>query len=166
MSNPYAPPDPDRPRPPEPSALPPTAPVVQPEVPSDPDGTQHARRLVNTTFLLVIAGLIVQFFPAPWNVASIVFASVALVYAMRATFVGRRAQVDRMTLLAAGVLVFTAGSGLLVGTTSLMLLPAQMELDRCQVGALTEAGKQSCTQAFEDAVNKLQKQLSGPSLRP
>jgi len=140
--------------------------VAREQAPQDPDEAARARRLVNTTFLLILGGLVIQFFPAPASSASLAFAVVALLVALRALFVGRRARADRTTLLAAGVLVFAATSGLFVGATSLMLLPAQMDYQRCQAGALTEVGKQSCTQTYDKAVDKLQQQLQGPSLRP
>ena len=168
VSNPYAPPDPDRPRPPTPPppAHPPVLPAVQPSPsPPDPAGALQARRLVNTTFVLVLASLVVRLLSAPWSATSVVFALVALVVAVRATFVGRRARTDRMTQVAASVLVFAAGSGLLVGSASVLLLPAQMEYERCQAGALTVSGKKACTQAYEDAAADLQKRLTGASFR-
>ncbi len=162
MSNPYAPPDPDRPRPPMP---PPVLPAAQPSPPPpDPTAALQARRLVTTTFVLVLASLVIRLLPAPWSATSVVFALVGLVVAARAMLVGRRARADRATLFAASVLVFAAGSGLMIGTASLVLLPAEVEYQRCQVGAVTVSGKHACTQAYDDAVAALQKRLTGPSL--
>ncbi len=130
--------------------------------PPDPAGAGRARRLAITTFVLVLASLVVQLLPAPWSATSVAFALVGLVVAVRALVVGRRARADRATLLAAGVLVFAAGSGLMVGSASLLLLPAQVEYERCQVGAVTVSGQKACTQAYEDAVTQLQKRLTEP----
>lgn len=120
---------------------------------------------MTTTFLLVLASLVVRLLPAPWSATSVVFALVGLVVAVRAALVGRRARADRATLFAASVLVFAAGSGLMISSASLLLLPAQVEYERCQVGAVTVSGKNACTQAYEDAVSTVQKRLTGQSLR-
>lgn len=167
VSNPYAPPDPNRPRPPAPPVpQPPVLPAARPSPPPpDPAGALRARRLVNITFLLVLASLVVRLLSAPWSATSVVFALVALVVAVRAVLVGRRARADGTTLVVASVLVFAAGSGLLVGAASLVMLPAQMDYERCRAGAVTQSADKACTQTYDDAVSRLQDRLTGLSLR-
>ena len=158
MSNPFAPPDPDRP-PPRP-VLPVAPPSPAPSPPPDPAGVRKTRRLVNRVFLLFLASLVVWLLPAPWGATSVVFALIALVVAVRAVVVGRRARAGRTVLVATSTIVVTAAFGVVVGSTSLLVLPAQMEYQRCRVGAVTVAGKQACTTAYENAVDRLRTRLT------
>jgi len=120
----------------------------------------RARRLVNSTFLLVLASLVIQLLPAPWSAASIAFALAALVVAVGATLVGHRARAGTGMLLAGGVMIVVAGSGVMIGAVSLLMLPAQMTYERCQAGAVTVSGERACAAAYDDAVSRLRDQMT------
>jgi len=122
---------------------------------------------VNRTFLLFGASLVVRFLlPAPWSAASLAFALAALVVSILAAISARRARAGGTVLAAALVMTLAASIGVLVGAVSLLLLPAEIEYQRCQTSAVTVSAEHACTAAYEEAVADLQERFTNPLPRP
>ncbi|MBU4213548.1 MAG: hypothetical protein KJ792_02705 [Actinobacteria bacterium] len=162
MSNPYAPPDPTRPRPapvrpapgersPVPQAPPPPAP--------DPAGLTRAARLVRTTLLLLLAGLVVTMLPTPWGLSAIGFAATAAVVGGRAVVVALRSHGGVQIVAPALMLTVSAVLGVAVGAASLYWLPVQTRYQECRESALTQAAQHACTAAYQTDISAVQTRL-------
>jgi hypothetical protein len=168
VSNPYAPPDPDRPRP-APPAWPTGAPAATEPAPgparppADPDGVARAGALTRTALLLLLAAVVVALLPAPWGAAAIAFTAGALGYGVRALLVAHQAHAEPPVVLVGALIAGSAALGLTLGAVSLYLMPAQLTYQRCLGSALTQQAQHECTNAYTSEVADLQQRVSGTS---
>ncbi|MBZ2197703.1 hypothetical protein [Occultella gossypii] len=164
MSNPYAPPDPSRPKP-DPDrhsarrpGLPSGARIgtdrrAEPPRPAPtPEQLIEISRSVMFFGLLLLAAVLTSGLPIPWQVAAPVFAAGAIVVGLRTMGRIRRAGVRGMiSVFLTGGMVLSALM-LFSSVTLLSLWPAQVERQQCLDSALTIAAQDRCEQQFSEAV--------------
>jgi hypothetical protein len=142
VPNPYAPPDPTRPRPERPTR-PSDAPSPRP--PADPAGSARATGLARTAFQLLLASIVLNFVRAPWSASSLAFTTAALVTAIRSLVVAARARANGQVTVPALVVAGAAAIGLVLGALSLALMPAKLAYQACVHSALTVQAGAQCT---------------------
>lgn len=160
VSNPYAPPDPSRPRPdPVPRVRPDgSSPVPQAPPPPPPDPVEAAKAAASarTTLLLLIAGILVVALPSPWDLSAIGFSLVAVVVGARAVVRAWRAHAGTPLVVLAAMLTLSALLGVAIGTQLITLLPAKSSYERCQQAALTQSAQDACTAQYKKQIANLQ----------
>ncbi|MFI2755164.1 hypothetical protein ACGIF2_17180 [Cellulomonas sp. P22] len=189
MSNPYAPPSEDTPRPdpsrtrpvpdrphggprpgppsgpPSPGRDPRQGPPPAPLPPIDPEALRVASRRVMNFGLLMIATIVVSTLPLPWRAASLVFVVLAIVAGVRALVATRRARVRGA--LTPMLLVGLAFAGMLSLTLVTMLAtwPVQQAHEECLRGALTVSARAGCDQTYEQDLLTWQENLTSRATR-
>ncbi|TDE97582.1 hypothetical protein EXU48_05215 [Occultella glacieicola] len=164
MSNPYAPPDPSRPKPdpdrhnlrrpdrPPGGLLRPGRPPEEPRPAPSPEQLVEISRSVMFFGLLLLAAVLTSGLPIPWQVAAPLFAGGAIVIGLRTLGKIRRFGVRGMiTVFLTGGMVLSALL-LFSSVTLLSLWPAQVERQQCLDSALTIAAQDRCEQRFNEAV--------------
>lgn len=159
--NPFAPPDPSKPRskplqPQQESLPPPTPPEGQePKPESEPPSLEDLKKASSTTFrfgaVLILAMLATQL-PIPYTLIAPVFivgAIVMGVIALRKSWaISRR---NLMTpLLIAGIIMAAMMS--VTAASKFMLWPVEVKHQECVRLALTNSAKAECQVAYQDAV--------------
>jgi hypothetical protein len=194
VSNPYAPPSPDRapadgpaqgaratdpvdpaPRPhpphPAPGPHPPRPPHPGPAAPGpaapapDPETLVRIGRLVRHFGIWLVAGVLVTLLPLPWRVASIAFLVGAVVTGVRALRTVLRSPLrGGLPAMLAAGLLVTAM--VLVGSLgSLATWPVDAERQACLDGALTRTAQQACERDYEDGLADLTERLTSRATR-
>lgn len=161
MPNPYAPPDPSRPRPERPPA--PTGASLGAEParpPADQAGSARATGLARTAFQLMLAGIVVVFLPVPWSAASLAFTAAALVVAVRSLVVASRTRANGQVTVLALVVAGSAAVGLALGAVSLTLVPTRLAYQTCLASALTVQASTQCTNDYDARIAALTKGTS------
>ncbi|MCU1430899.1 MAG: hypothetical protein JWP95_4 [Actinotalea sp.] len=145
----------------------PPQPGRRPPVVVDPAAAREASRPVMHFVLLMLATLVVSGFPLPWKAAALPFALVAIVQGVLALRAVWRAGVRSamIPVLAVG-LAFALMSAMTAGMM-LLLWPQQAALEQCERDALTIAGKEACTDEFNESVrDRLEQALGTPPGAP
>ena len=167
MANPYAPPGersaPERPAPQSsgsPSPVPPTpkAPRREP----DPARTKEAGRWLGRFALLVLASLIANGLPLPWQAGALAFSLPALVVGGLALRAVVRAGLRRLPTVMLG-LGLTMTVFMVIGQIGLLALwPVQQDLQECRSRALTLSAGEQCQRDFDERISDLTR-LTNPS---
>ncbi|MEV7972537.1 hypothetical protein [Cellulomonas sp. NPDC089187] len=166
MSNPYAPPSPDRPTPddrperaPEPQPTPaPSRRALPPEPapePPNPEAVLATGRLVRHFGVWMLAAVVVGLLPLPWGVASLAFIVGAVITGIRAL---RTATKGRVGGGLAPLVVIGLGLAGMLGLMTLAPLavwPAQQDLQQCLGSAVTETARTGCQVEFEQQSTEL-----------
>ena len=165
VPNPFAPPD-ERRKPPV--DRPPPRPVGERRPPNerrpppDPVQVKRAGQLLGRFALLVLASLIANGLPLPWQAGALAFSLGALVVGALALRAVLRARMRRMPAVMLGVgLSMTVV--MVIGQIGLLALwPVQQDLQECRSRALTLSATEQCQRDFEERISDLT-QLPNPS---
>lgn len=175
VSNPYAPPSGDRPRPepqrPGPPPVLPPAPgryarsgqehraPAPPQAPPDPAQVARASRQVVHFGLFMLGAIALSALELPWKVAAIVFLAAAVVTGIRALVTVLRARVRGMLVPMLAVGLVAAGLLSLTLLATFATWPLQMKQQDCLRGALTISAQAECQQSFQQGLLTWEKQL-------
>lgn len=182
VSNPYAPPSPDRqdaggdrtggpqagppqpgrpgPRGPVPPPRPPHPPVAPPPPPS-PEVLARTGRLVRHFSTWLLAGVVVGLLPLPWRFAAVAFLVGAVVAGVRAlrAIGAARLRGSLLPLVTAGLVLTTI---LLVGSLgSLVTWRVETERQTCLGAALTRSAQAACEREYQEGLDELTGGLTG-----
>ena len=174
MANPYAPPGerpaPERPAPPPSDSQPPASGARPPVPPTpkasrpapDPARTKEAGRWLGRFALLVLASLIANGLPLPWQAGALAFSLPALVVGVLALRAVVRAGLRRLPTVMLGV-GLTMTVFMVIGQIGLLALwPVQQDLQECRSRALTLSATEQCQRDFEERISELTR-LTNPS---
>ncbi len=155
MSNPYAPPDPNRPRE---SVRPPVAPPASdrrptsPPPPPDPVRLARAASAARLSTVLLLATAATILLPAPWHLSALGFAIAGSAVSLRGLAAAPRSSEPgspgrRLMLLAVGSIV-----ALLATSASAVAWPTQRQYRDCLDHALTQQAQQLCEDSLRQSV--------------
>jgi hypothetical protein len=170
VSNPYAPPDPNKPRPPRP--LPPPAqeraglrpgqpsrpPQPRPEPPKlTPEQARSVSSAVLVFGLLMLCSLLASDLPVPWQVVAPFVGIAALVYGTRLLIRVRTLRwPGLLTPMLVGGLVLTGLTTMTTTTQLTMFWDEQVAYQQCRERAITIAAQERCDREWEQARNPSQ----------
>ncbi|MGV8977031.1 MAG: hypothetical protein ACOH17_03215 [Cellulomonas sp.] len=186
MSNPYAPPSGDRPRPdqnpdlrPDPLTDPLTdprgtgpgpflghqRPPATPSRPPDPAAVVRGSRQIVHFGLFMLAAILLSVLDLPWKVASLAFLVAAVVTGVRAlvTMVRGHVRGSLVPMLVLGLIFSMLFSITLLATFATW--PLQMKQQECLRGALTISAQTACQHDLEQGLKDWEQQLRDRSTR-
>ncbi|HZI96068.1 MAG TPA: hypothetical protein VFD41_00930, partial [Actinomycetales bacterium] len=128
----------------------------------DPVQVKRASQLLGRFALLVLASLIANGLPLPWQAGALVFSLVAFVVGVMALRAVLRARMRRLPAVMLGIgLSMTVL--LVIGQIGLLALwPLQQDLQECRDRALTLSATEECQRDFDERISELT-QLPSPS---
>ncbi|HLV55942.1 MAG TPA: hypothetical protein VKY71_10270 [Actinotalea caeni] len=159
MSNPYAPPDPSKPRPPRPQPpagrrpSPPPRPRPEPRQPT-PEEVRGVTTSVMLFGALMMGTLLAGSLPIPWQVAAPFVGLLSLWYGFRALLRVRRLQWRGMLtpMLVAGLLL-TMMTTMSATTRVTLFWDEQTAYQRCSERAITIAAQERCDREYREAIS-------------
>ena len=172
VSNPYAPPSGDRPRPDphadqhRPGPTPgqgrppvPQRPPVAPPRPPDPAAVVRGSRQIVHFGLFMLAAILLSVLNLPWKVASFAFLVAAVVTGIRAlvTVVRGRVRGSLVPMLVLGLVFSMLFSLTLLATFATR--PLQVKQQECLRGALTISAQAACQHDLEQGLKDWEQQL-------
>ena len=165
VSNPYAPPSGDRPRPdpqppePHPPELSSPGHAAAPPRPPDTAAVARASRQITHFGLWMLGAIVLSALDLPWKVAALAFLAAAVVTGIRAliTVVRSRVRGSLVPMLVIGLVFAGLFSLTLLGTFATWSL--QIKQQECLRGALTISAKAACQQDFQQGVLNWEQQL-------
>lgn len=180
MSNPYAPPSPDRapdddagarppvpphPHPPQhPHPYPPRPQPPQPgpePTPPDPEALARVGRLTRHFSVWLVAGVVISLLPTPWRLATVPFLVGAGIAGVRALHAAGTARLrgGLLPLLTAGLVM----TGILLVGSFGSVATLRLDLDRqaCLSSALTRSASAECERAWTEGLENLSGGLLG-----
>lgn len=160
VSNPYAPPDPDRAEPREPVRPPQSRPPqprpaqprpAAPPAPPDPARLARAASSARLSTVLLLATAATILLPSPWHLTSLAFALAGIVVTVRGLMIAPRSNEPgspgrRLMLLTVASVV-----ALMATSASAVAWPVQQKYRACLEHALTQQAQQAC----EDDLSQL-----------
>ena len=168
VSNPYAPPAGDRPRPDQrpPDAPPPghasghvSEQAAAPRRPPDPAGVARASRQIMHFGLWMLGAILLSSLDLPWKVAALAPVAAAFVTGIRAliTVIKARVRGSLVPMLVIGLVFSGLFSLTLLGTFATW--PLQLKQQECLRGAVTISAEAGCRQDFQQGVLDWEQQL-------